>query len=592
MRMIIHSVAERNGLESLTIDIESVRWDHTTIRRLAFKTETGYGPVVWDLSRLTVRYQLTALALTAFTAESGNLAWRQELAQSPTADTATMPRLPPLPPMHVKHMTISLDSRWGRSTFSGEMDLTTQADQVAVLLSDRRQTLQLIADPEFRSAAVSITSNGEPVASLKATYPFTVNTTLDGSAQLHQLPTWSQGNQALPTEVRATLQQLNMDHGLLSVQGQLNRDAGQYRFEGRGRSAWRGWRQQGMVLGADIDFRLDVNSDQWRLTALPESRLSLADAIWGDENASISVPNAEFDIHAEVLAFHDDSGWRTIIDPFMASTNALEIFLDPDTPVRAQQLRLTGKVAPSGDHSRVELRASVSRPILPSLNVTAESLQADAAFDTDRQLRAKGTFSTAGVRMQEWPKAMSALSLTGQFDHHDRKITALGKAQIGNRNIANWRIEPKDPSATVLTTMAEFEASTLWTYVKPLFDKSWDGLSFASGAFSGQARIAWDGDTTSSMKLRGEGINGRYEDADFTDLDIELTSQDVFAADYDVRINVEQAKVAGGIMISDAGINFHWRDDTIQLNTASWRLLGGGFAITPTNVRLGHQDHC
>jgi hypothetical protein len=591
MRIAIHSLAERNGLESVIIDVESVRWDHTTIRRLAFKSETEYGPVVVDLRGLTARYQLTAMALTTVTAETGDLTWRQQAAKSPTPATAAMPRFPPLPPMHVKRMGISLDSQWGRSTFSGELNLAIRADKITVLLSDQRQNLRLVTDPEFLSAAVTIVSNGESVANLNATHPLAVNTTLDGAARVHQLRKWSQGNQLIPEDMHTTLQQLNMDHGLLSVQGQLRRDADQYEFEGQGQSSWRGWQQQGMVLGGHIDFHLNVKNDQWRFTALPKSRLLLTDVHWGDDNASIDIPNAEFDIEAKARMIYGDNDWRITIDSFVARTNGLEIFLDPDTPVRTQQLEVTGKVVPSGDHNRVELRATASQPVLPSLNITAKSLQANAAFDTDHQLRAKGTFFANGVRMHDWPKAMSALSLTGQFDHHDRKITALGKAQIGKKKIAKWRIEPKDPSDIALTTVAEFDITTLWPYVKPLFDKSWDGLSFASGSFSGEVQFIWDGDTTSAMTLRGAGIKGRYEQLDFTDLDIELTSQDVFGADYDVRINIEQAKVAGEIMISDAGINFRWRDDAIELTAASLHILGGGFAIQPTILRLESKEH-
>ncbi len=590
-RVIIHSAAERNGLGSVIIDIESVRWDHTTIRRLAFETETPYGPIALDLRGLTARYQLTAMALTAVTVESGDLTWRQELAKSPTPASAATPRLPPLPPMNVKRMEISLNSQWGRSTFSGELELAKRADKIAVLLSDKRQTLQLVADPELLSAAFTLAFNGESVASLTATHPFTANTTLDGSAQLHRLRKWSQGNQLVPRDVHTTLQQLTMDSGLLSVRGQLTGDGGQYEFEGLGQGSWRGWRQQGMVLSGQIDFRLHVNNDQWRLAAIPKSRLLLADVHWGDENASIDIPKAEFDIEAEVRTINGDNGWRTTVDSFVARTNSLEIFLDPDTPVHTKQLQLTGKVIPSGDHSRVELHASASQPLLPSLEMTAESLQVNAAFDTDRRLRAKGTFSAAGVRMQDWPKAMSALSLTGQFDHHDRKITALGAAQIGQTKIASWRIEPKHPSMTAVTTIAEFDVTTLWSYVKPLFDKSWDGLSFASGAFSGDAQFIWDGGATSTMTLRGAGIKGRYETTDFTDLDIELTSQDVFDANYDVRINIEQAKAASEIAISDVGINFHLRDDTIKLTAGHWHILGGGFAVQPTILKLGSKEH-
>ncbi len=590
MRIAIHSLAERNGLEAVIIDVESVRWDHTTIRRLAFESETEYGPVVVDLRGLTARYQLAAMALTTVTAESGDLTWRQELAKSSASDTAVMPRLPSLPPMHVNRMGISLHSQWGRSTFSGALDLTQQADELLLRLSDQRQTLQLAADPEFLSAAVIITANGESVASLKATDPFAVNTTVDGSAQLHSLRKWSQGNELVPKDARATLQRLTMDHGLLSVRGQLQRDADQFEFEGLGQGFWRGWQQQGMVLGGHIDFRLNVKNDQWRLTALPKSRLLLADVHWGDENASIDIPKAEFHIQAEVRTINGDKGWRMAVESFVARTNALEMFLDPDTQVRTQQLELTGNVVPSGDHSRVELRATASQPTLPSLKITAENLQANATFNTDRQLRTTGNFSATGVKMQDWPKAMSTLSLTGQFDHHDRKITARGEAQIGEKKIANWRIEPKNASATILTTTVESDVATLWSYVKPLFDKSWDALSFASGTLSGEARFIWDGGTASTMTLRGMGIKGRYEEVDFTELDIELTSQDVFAADYDVRIDIERAKAAGDIAISDVSITFNWRDDTIKLTAANWHILGGGFAVQPIIVKLGVED--
>ncbi len=590
LRMMIQSVAERNGLESVIVDIESVRWDHAAIRRLAFKTQTQLGPVDLDLDGLTVRYQLTAMALTAVIVESGGLTWRQESGTSPTQASVTTPRLPPLPPIQVKRMAILLDSQWGPSIFSGELHLAEQADNITLSLSDRRQSLQLIADPEFLSAAVTITADGEPVANLSATHPFTENTAVDGTAQLHRLRKWSQNNQLLPIDVHTTLQQLTMAHGLLSVRGQLTRDAGEYEFEGHGQGSWRGWEQQGMVFGGQIDFHVNANSDRWRVTALPKSRLILADVHWGDENASIDIPQAEFDIAAEVTTFHGDKGWRTRVDSFVARADALEMFLDPDTRVRTQQLELSGKVLPSGDHSRVELRALASQPIVPSLKITAESLHADATFDTDRQLRAKGTFTAAGVKLQEWPTAMNALSLTGQFDHHDRKITALGEAQLGNSKIASWRIEPRDSSVTALMATADFAVTTLWSYVKPLFGQNWDSLSFASGPVTGDARFIWDGGTTGTMTLSGMGIKGRYGDADFTGLDIELNSRDIFAADYDVRINIEQAKTAGEITVSDVGISFHWQDDTIELKAANWHILGGGFAVRPTIVKPGGKD--
>ncbi len=591
MRMVAQSVAERNGLESVIVEVDSVRLDNTVFRRVSFHSKTDYGPVVVDLRNLTARYRLVDLSVIEVTAETGEISWRQAPPKTEESGTVAAGRLPPIPPMRIKHAQVTMDSEWGRSAFAGELELATRDGNTVALFTDPRQKLELAADPERLNAAVVITAGGESVAKLTASDPFTADTKLDGTVQLHQLRKWSLGNPLIPENVRATLQEISIDHGTLSLNGQLKTTGDRFEFTGDGQSAWRGLRQQGMVLAGHVDFKVLVKNDQLRLTVSPKSRLRFTDVRWGDEKASIIAPEASFDIQAELHAVHGDGGWRTTVDSFVANANALEVYLDPSTPVRAQQLRLSGKVVPLAEHSRVELRASATHPALPSLNIIADVLNAEATFNTDRRLQATGSFTAAGVRMRDWPKAMNALSLAGKFDHQDRRITATGGASLDKKMFAKWRLGPRGTALAAIISIDELDISNLWSFVQPLFDKNWLGLKFVSGALSGNARFVWNGDTKSTLELSGAGIKGSIDNTEFTHLDINLLSQDVFAGDYVVHSNVAQAKVAGEMMVTDIAVGLRILDTAITVDSASMHILDGVFAVKPTTTDLSNKDH-
>lgn len=591
LKATVQSLAEKNGFESVVIDIDSINWDHATLHRIAFKTETGFGPLVVNLRQLKIRYQVAVFALSSISAASGDMAWYQERVKASDVVTGKKPTLPPVPPIEVGRMGIVLDTQWGRIMFNGELKLSHQEKGINLVLSNQRQSLDWLTNQEFAMLQLAIRSENQLVARINASEPLGASTDIEGYAHLHRLRNWSKGNQLVPEGLRSTLQDFSMDNGSLQLQGQLDSSIDGYKFRGHGWSEWNEWQQQDFVHGANLEYRVQTMDGDWQIQILPNSQISLSDVRWGDENASISVPKAAFAVEAKVLVAAADSDWQLTIDPFIARTSALEIYLDPDTQILTQQVDLQGTVWPSGSHSRVELRAAVSEPVLPSLAVTAKTLDATVKFDTDRELRAQGRFTARDARMVDWPETMSGLSVVGNFKSQDRNVVAEGDVQLNEQSVATWKVSPDPPTKTQLKSNFAAEVTTVWSHIRPLFGKNVESLSFSTGGLTGDVQVIWNGDSTGTLTINGSGISGRYQQADFKDLFVESISTNIFESDYKVRISAKQGHAASGIPLYDLITDLHWHNDKIEFIEAGFRALGGNFQISPTRIDLAGKGN-
>ncbi len=585
VKAVGRAIAERNGMESVTIDIGALRWDHAVVHRLAFTAATPHGPISAALRDVTVRYRATAMSLNSVFARSADITWPYVPASSPAAPVVPWP-LFPITDFGVHDLRLQIDAPWGSSRLTGRLSVRQEDDRLTAELRDRRQTLHIVAEPALRSVTIEIASGDHAITTATIQNPLAPTVGFEVTAALHRLGGWSRDNPMLPEPVSASLQDLGLSEGSLSMSGELQQLPEKTTVRATGELNWRNWQWEGLVLSGQVRYQLQHDGGHWQIQALPHSGMSLGEGRWGDQQASLKISPVDFEFESEMELGLVDNEWRLTVPRFSARAEALELFADPETPLRTGRLKLDGTLSPSGSLNRVRLRAVATAPRLPSLSVVADTLDVSADFDTDRQLRANGPFTLTGLRMTGWPASMRGLSLVGRYQARDRTLSAHGQARIGDRPAADWRLTPLGRTGTQLSMTIDTPVPTAWGYLKPLAGPAWRDLSLTTGALSGWARIDWNPDVAGQLELRGSGVQGRYDKAEFQDLELEFNSEDIRTLDYRVRLGVKHAQAASGTRVADAAAAFRWRDQALLLTTAGFRAWGGEFKVDSAHIDL------